>query len=82
MFKYRQNTQIRKRQIVAAARRLIIKRGSEHVTVRQITKEIGVSEGNIYRHFKSKSDILSFSVFSKAAGQSRMFFAEPSINQK
>ncbi len=35
-----------------------MKYGSEHITVRRIAKEIGVSEGALYRHFKSKSDIL------------------------
>lgn len=50
---------MRQRQIVSAARRLIVKYGSEHVTVRRVAKEIGVSEGAIYRHFKSKRDVLS-----------------------
>jgi AcrR family transcriptional regulator len=38
---------------------LIIKRGSENVTVRAIANEVGLSEGALYRHFKSKRDILS-----------------------
>jgi AcrR family transcriptional regulator len=50
---------VRRRQIVAAARKLIVKYGSEHVTVRRMAKEIGVSEGAIYRHFRSKREILS-----------------------
>jgi AcrR family transcriptional regulator len=56
----RENTEVRQKQIVSAARRLIVKFGSEHVTVRRMAKEIGVSEGAIYRHFKSKNDVLSF----------------------
>lgn len=56
----RENTEVRQRQIVSAARKLIVRYGSEHVTVRRMAKEIGVSEGAIYRHFKSKNDILSF----------------------
>jgi AcrR family transcriptional regulator len=60
MVRQREKTQVRKRQIVLAARKLIVKYGSEHVTVRRMAKETGVSEGAIYRHFKSKSDILSF----------------------
>jgi AcrR family transcriptional regulator len=62
MVTQRENTEIRQKQIVLAARKLIVKSGSEHVTVRRMAKEIGVSEGAIYRHFKSKSDILSFLV--------------------
>jgi len=58
----RRHTLVRRRQIASAARKLIVKYGSEHVTVRRIAKEIGVSEAAIYRHFKSKSEILSFLV--------------------
>jgi len=58
----RKQTLVRRRQIVSAARKLIVKYGSEHVTVRRIAKEIGVSEGAIYRHFKSKREILSLLV--------------------
>jgi len=54
--------QVRQREIISAARKLIVKYGSEHVTVRRMAKEIGVSEGAIYRHFKSKKDVLSFLV--------------------
>ncbi len=60
--KKRLNTAERQTQIVDAARKLIIKFGSEHLTVRRIAKEIGVSEGAIYRHFRSKKEILSFLV--------------------
>jgi AcrR family transcriptional regulator len=56
--KKRQNTRVRQKQIVNAVRKLITKYGSEHITVRRIAKEIGISEGAIYRHFKSKRDIL------------------------
>jgi AcrR family transcriptional regulator len=62
MVQERRDTQVRRRQIISAARKLIVKYGSEHVTVRRMAKEIGVSEGAIYRHFKSKRDVLSFLV--------------------
>ncbi len=39
------STVVRQRQIINAARKVIFKYGSEHVTVRRIAKEIGVSEG-------------------------------------
>jgi AcrR family transcriptional regulator len=58
----RKTTEVRQKEIVAAARKLIVKYGSEHITVKKMAKEIGVSEGAIYRHFKSKRDILSFLV--------------------
>lgn len=58
----RQSTEVRRTQIADAARTLTVKYGSEHLTVRKIAKEIGVSEGALYRHFKSKRDILSLMV--------------------
>jgi len=51
------STEVRKKQITDAARKLIIKKGSEHVTVRNIAREVKFSEAAIYRHFKSKRDI-------------------------
>jgi AcrR family transcriptional regulator len=59
MVQKRKNTLVRQRQIIDAARKVIIKYGSEHVTVRRIAKEVGISEAAVYRHFKSKRDILS-----------------------
>ncbi len=53
------STKVRRKQIVEAARKVIIKYGSEHVTVKKIAKEVGISETAIYRHFKSKKQILS-----------------------
>lgn len=58
----RERTGIRRQQFVDAARRLIIKNGSEHVTVRELAKAVGLTEGALYRHFRSKSDVLSFLV--------------------
>jgi len=58
----RQNTVLRRKQIIETLRKIIIKNGSEHVTVRRLAKEIGVSGGAIYRHFKSKREILLFLV--------------------
>jgi len=58
----RQTTSLRRKQIIDALRKLIIECGSENVTVRRIAKEIGVSQGAIYRHFKSKREILNFLV--------------------
>lgn len=56
----RENTEIRQQQIVDAARKLIFKYGSEHLTVKKIAAEVGFSEAAIYRHFKSRKEILSF----------------------
>jgi AcrR family transcriptional regulator len=58
----RKSTAIRQKEIVLAARKLIAKHGSEHITIRRIAEEIGVTEGAIYKHFKSKRDVLSLLV--------------------
>jgi len=55
----RKKTLQRREDIVNAARKLIIKHGSEHVTIKRIAKEVGFTEAAIYRHFESKSEILS-----------------------
>jgi AcrR family transcriptional regulator len=60
MVQKRRSTAFRKQQIIDAARRLISKKGSEHLTVRAVAKEVGLTEAAIYRHFKSKRDVLSF----------------------
>lgn len=59
MTKKRQSSLVRQEQIIDAARKLVVKYGSEHVTVGRIAHEVGISEGAIYRHFKSKRDVLS-----------------------
>jgi len=62
------STHVRKKQIMDAARKLIMRSGSEHVTVRNMAKEVGISEAAIYRHFSSKTEILSFLADSVADG--------------
>ena len=58
MARKHESTKVRQRQIVDAARKVIIKYGSEHVTVKRIANVVGISETAVYRHFKSKRDIL------------------------
>lgn len=60
MVQKRISTAIRKKQIIDAARKLIVQKGSEHLTIRSIAKEVNFSEAAIYRHFKNKKEILSF----------------------
>lgn len=60
MVRKRENTEVRQQQIIDAAGRLIFKHGSEHLTVKKIAAEVGITEAAIYRHFKSKKSILSF----------------------
>lgn len=50
----------RQEQIAAAAAKLIVKLGGEHVTIKNLALEIGLSEASIYRHFSNKSAIFHF----------------------
>ena len=54
----RQNSTIRKHQIVEAARGLITEKGMDAVTIDAIADAVGLTEGAIYRHFSSKQQIL------------------------
>lgn len=54
----RYKSSIRKKQIINAARKLVVNHGSENVTINKLAKEVKISEGAIYRHFKNKRDIL------------------------
>jgi AcrR family transcriptional regulator len=60
MVQMRRSTLIRKKQIISAARKLIVKKGSEHLTVKAIAKEVNLTEAAIYRHFRNKKEILSY----------------------
>ena len=48
----------RQTEILLVALELIGKKGIQGLTIKNISKEIGISEPAIYRHFASKSDIL------------------------
>ncbi len=50
---------LRQQEIVDSARRIIIDMGMEHLTVREIAKDLRITDGALYRHFKSKREILS-----------------------
>jgi len=58
----RKSTEIRQQQIVDVAQKIIFKYGSEHLTIKRIANEIGISEAAIYRHFENKKAILMFLV--------------------
>jgi AcrR family transcriptional regulator len=58
--KKRKSTLIRKKQIIDATRKVIIRKGSEHLTLRAMAREVGFSEAAIYRHFKNKNEVLSY----------------------
>ncbi|MQF64981.1 TetR/AcrR family transcriptional regulator [SAR202 cluster bacterium AC-409-J13_OGT_754m] len=58
----RQRHYIRQIQILAAVRRIVSNYGLQRLTIHDIAREIGVTEGAIYRHFRSKREILNYVV--------------------
>jgi AcrR family transcriptional regulator len=54
----RVRSEIRQRQIVEVARKIVASKGMEELTIAEIARGVGISEGDIYRHFKSKKEIL------------------------
>jgi AcrR family transcriptional regulator len=50
---------VRQREIIIAAREVIFSKGIENLTVREIAKELNITNGALYRHFKSKNEIVS-----------------------
>jgi len=50
---------VRQQEIVDAARKIISSRGIENLTVREIADELKITDGALYRHFKSKKEIIS-----------------------
>jgi AcrR family transcriptional regulator len=56
----REHTSVRRHQIIDAARKVILERGSENITIKALADEVGLSEAAIYRHFLQKQDVLLF----------------------
>lgn len=52
------DSEVRRHQIVHSARKIVATVGMHSLTMQELAKEVGVSEGAIYRHFKSKDEIL------------------------
>ncbi len=53
----KKSTHIRKEEIVQAAFKVLGEGGARALTIAAIAKTAGMSEANIYRHFKGKDDI-------------------------
>lgn len=51
-------TDVRREQVVQAALRIVGKKGVGALTTSAIARAVGVSEANLYRHFKNKEEIL------------------------
>ena len=49
-----------KAKIFRAAKHILQKQGYEHLSIKNICEEAGVSNGSFYHHFKTKDDLLSY----------------------
>jgi AcrR family transcriptional regulator len=54
----RQSTDIRQEQIKQAVIDIISNDGIKNLSIKNLADRIGMSEGSIFRHFKSKNDII------------------------
>lgn len=55
----RRPTSVRRLEIIEAARILITERGIQSLTIGNLARAVGVSEGAIYRHFSGKKRIIA-----------------------
>lgn len=61
---------VRQKEIVEASIDIISKKGIQNLTIKNLSKKIGFSEPAIYRHFKSKMEIL-LTILSRFENQIR-----------
>ena len=54
----RETTEVRQQQITEAALHVIGQKGISGATTAEIAAATGISEGNLYRHFRSKEEII------------------------
>ncbi|MGD2080281.1 MAG: TetR/AcrR family transcriptional regulator [Nitrospirota bacterium] len=59
---------VRRRQVVEATLRLVAKGGLRSLTTAGLAKEVGMSEANLYRHFRGKDEIIRETVDSISEG--------------
>lgn len=62
----------RQEEIIGKATQIIDKKGIQGLTIKNLSHEIGVTEGAIYRHFKNKREILD-SILEQFKGNMKDF---------
>lgn len=50
-------------ELLESAIRLVAKNGMENIRTKEIAEDVGISEGTMYKHFKSKNEILRDAFF-------------------
>jgi AcrR family transcriptional regulator len=54
----RKSSEVRKQEIIQATMEIIAKQGIQNFTMATLAKRIGITDGALYKHFKSKKEIL------------------------
>ncbi len=54
----RVSTEIRQEQIIDQAIKIIHQKGYSGLSIRELATQVGITEPAIYRHFRSKEDIV------------------------
>ncbi len=54
----RRPTAERQQQIAEAALRIISGKGVHRLTTQELAREVGISDGSLFRHFKDKAEII------------------------
>ncbi|MCL5991566.1 MAG: TetR/AcrR family transcriptional regulator [Bacteroidetes bacterium] len=76
----RLSTELRQEQIIDEAISLIHNNGFSSLSIRELAYKVGISEAAIYRHFKSKDEIIN-GIFRRIQSLSKeLFFELNSIN--
>lgn len=70
-----QTPESRKGDIITSALRIIDRSGIKSLTVAHLAQEVGFVESALYRHFKSKRDLVSF-ILDNILQEARNHFAE------
>ncbi|HHJ64353.1 MAG TPA: TetR/AcrR family transcriptional regulator [Aquifex aeolicus] len=70
-----------KERISRVALRLFSQKGFKGTTIKDIAREVGITEGAIYRHFRSKEDIIEHLV-ERITGEIRELIREEVLTKK
>lgn len=70
-----QTPESRKADIITSALRIIDRSGIKSLTIAHLAQEVGFAESALYRHFKSKSDLILF-ILDSIQQEARNHFAE------
>jgi AcrR family transcriptional regulator len=69
----------RKAKIITSALRIIDRKGVKGLTVARLSQEVGFVESALYRHFKSKADLIAF-ILDNSVEEARRHFEEVEKN--